>query len=252
MNTFDKIIFDVDSTLVTIEGLDELANLKGKRQEVTELTRLSMDGKVRLEEVFALKMAMIRPSKKDLEFLGQLYLQNITDDIVEIISLLRKLKKEVLQVTGNFYPAVKILAKHLKIPLKNVYSNKIYFNKYGEYVGFDARGPLSISGGKKVIINKIINNKPQNKIVFIGDGSTDMETKPPVKLFIGYGGIIKRPNVLSHSDIYISSRSLSPILRFILNKDEQEIGRTLCNKLFRKADKLIESNYVVIKNKSYE
>ena len=48
MHKYDKIIFDCDSTLVSLEGLDELAELKGKKSEVAELTRLSMEGNVKL------------------------------------------------------------------------------------------------------------------------------------------------------------------------------------------------------------
>lgn len=247
MHKYDKIIFDCDSTLVTIEGLDELAQLKGKKNEVAELTRLSMDGKVKLEDVFSLKMAMIRPSKLDMEYLGKLYTRNLTEDVKEIIDLLIALKKDILQMTGNFYPAVKILSKHLNIVQKNVYANKIYFDKHGLYIGFDPKNLLSISGGKKILVDEILRSNPKKNIVFVGDGSTDTETKPPVKLFVGYGGVIYRENIKKHSDVYVSSKSLSPILRFILNPDEQKKGEKINKKLFEKADVLIESGMVFIK-----
>ena len=149
MHKYDKIIFDCDSTFVSLEGLDELAELKGKKEEVAELTRLSMEGNVKLEDVFSLKMAMIRPSRADLEYLGKLYVQNLSEDVEDIIKLLIMLKKDVLQMTGNFYPAVKILAKYLKITQQNVYANRIYFDRQGRYIGFDSKNLLSISGGKK-------------------------------------------------------------------------------------------------------
>lgn len=244
---YDKIIFDCDSTLVKIEGLDELAKDKGKKNKVTALTKLAMDGVVKLEEVFALKMAMIRPSKKDLIKLGQIYIKNVSEDVKEVINLLKILKKDILQITGNFYPAVKILSDYLKIQEHNIYANKIYFNEDGKYLGFDAKGLLSISGGKKLILQQIYKINPNIKTVFIGDGSTDLDTKPPVDLFIGYGGVVYRENVRKHSDIYITCESLTPILRFVLNKIEQKKGEQINKNLFTKADILIKKGYVYIK-----
>lgn len=247
MHTYDKIIFDCDSTLVSLEGLDELAELKGKKEEVAELTRLSMEGNVKLEDVFSLKMAMIRPSRLDLEYLGKLYTQNLSEDVEEIIELLITMKKDVLQMTGNFLPAVKILAKYLRITQQNVYANRIYFDRQGSYIGFDSKNLLSISGGKKILVDRIIKKDPQKKIAFIGDGSTDIETKPPASLFIGYGGIVHRENVKMNSDIYVACKSLAPIVRFILNKEEQEKGEKLNKKLFKKADLMIKKGGVHIK-----
>jgi phosphoserine phosphatase len=247
MHIYDKIIFDCDSTLVAIEGLDELAQLKGKKAEVAELTRLSMDGKVKLEDVFSLKMAMIRPSKSDFEYLGNLYIKNLTEDIEETIKLLLELKKDILQMTGNFLPAVQILSRHLGIRQKNVYANKVYFNRKGDYTGFDSKNLLSVSGGKRVLVDKILQFDPKKNIAFVGDGSTDTETKPPVKLFIGFGGVIHRENIKLHSDIYISCKSIAPIVRFILNEDEQKIGECKHVQLFKKADRLIKNGYVYIK-----
>lgn len=246
MNTFGKIIFDCDSTLVRIEGLDMIADLKGKGREVAEFTKLSMDGKVKLEDVFALKMAMIRPSKQDLVSLGHLYVQHIVEDVEEVIKILTFFHKDILILTGNFYSAVKVLSKQLKIPLKNIYSNKIYFNRKGHYIGFDAHGPLSISGGKRTVLKTIAEHEPHKRIAFIGDGSTDTDTKPPVDLFIGYGGVVQRENVKKNSDIYITCQSMAPILRFVLDKNEQKQGELLNRKIFLKADMLIDKKLVIL------
>ena len=42
--SFDLIFFDCDSTLSAIEGVDELARLKGKEWRVSLLTQKAMDG----------------------------------------------------------------------------------------------------------------------------------------------------------------------------------------------------------------
>src|SRR5207253_9437545 len=54
------IFFDVDSTLVTIEGIDVLA---GGNPEVAKLTEAAMNGEVPLDQVSARRLEMIRPTR---------------------------------------------------------------------------------------------------------------------------------------------------------------------------------------------
>ena len=49
---YRHVIFDCDSTLTGIEGIDELANHPDSQQQVADLTRSAMDGKVNLETVY--------------------------------------------------------------------------------------------------------------------------------------------------------------------------------------------------------
>ena len=46
---YDFIFFDCDSTLSTIEGIDELARMKGKFDEVKSMTDAAMEGEVYLQ-----------------------------------------------------------------------------------------------------------------------------------------------------------------------------------------------------------
>ena len=45
---FQRVVFDWDSTLVTVEGIDELARLKGKAEFIAKLTGDAMNGKISL------------------------------------------------------------------------------------------------------------------------------------------------------------------------------------------------------------
>ena len=48
---FQRVIFDCDMTLAAVEGIDELARLKGQAEYIADLTRQAMDGIIPLEEV---------------------------------------------------------------------------------------------------------------------------------------------------------------------------------------------------------
>ena len=117
---FDIVIFDLDSTLVTIEGLDWLADQKKIGAKIKFLTRQAMEGKIDMLSVMETKMAAIAPSYNDLVKLGNHYCHSFVEDTQEIIGALQTLGKEVWIITGNFKPAVTIAAKCLEIPEENV------------------------------------------------------------------------------------------------------------------------------------
>ena len=52
-------------------------------------------------------------------------------------------------------------------------------------------------------------------IVMVGDGATDMQTKPPASLMIGYGGIIVREVVQKKADWFITD--FNTLLKPIFN-----------------------------------
>lgn len=212
-NLFDSVVFDVDSTLVTIEGLDFLAKLKKKENKVKELTEKAMGGELSMRKSMKIKMKLLSPSYFDLVEMGKAYLNNITPGAKETVSNLRENGLDVWIVTGNFQPAVGMLAKYLSINKERVITNNIFFDKSNNYLGFDEENPLSNNGGKVLVLKKF--KKKMGKVVFVGDGSTDLETKRVADLFIGFGGVVNRPAIQKQSRIYVTKLDLRAILSYI-------------------------------------
>lgn len=64
------VCFDVDSTVICEEGIDELANYCGKADEVKRLTKEAMQGSMTFQEALRRRLNIIRPSQKQVrEFL---------------------------------------------------------------------------------------------------------------------------------------------------------------------------------------
>lgn len=216
---FDIIVFDLDSTLVKIEGLDWLADYVGKGNEVSKLTVDSMEGHIDFNTAMVKKMQLISPSYTDLVRLGKVYCQNIVAGAAETVSVLHTLGKEVWILTGNFQPAVGILARKLKIPANHIICNKIFFTSTGKYASFDEDNPLSRNGGKAKRIIDVANGK-KKKVVYVGDSITDLEVKGHISLFVGFGGVIERKIVKEKADVYFDHPSLIPLLKIVLSKHE--------------------------------
>lgn len=68
----DIVCFDVDSTVIQEEGIDELAEFCGKGQEVANLTKEAMGGSMTFQEALRRRLDIIKPSQRQIrEFLRQ-------------------------------------------------------------------------------------------------------------------------------------------------------------------------------------
>ncbi len=192
------ILFDLDSTLVTIEGIDSLAEMKNLGEHVKKLTNQAMNGEISVEDVFEKRLNLIRPNRKELEAVGELYLQNIVPFASEVISELKRNHK-VSIVTGGYETCVMPVALHLGVD--QVYSNKIMLNEHDEYTGLDTSVPLWKRTGKAQVLQEI-KKKHTEPTLMIGDGVTDLEAGADI--FVYFSGVVKRTAVMEKADHVIS------------------------------------------------
>lgn len=207
-----SIIFDVDSTLVTIEALDFLAARNGCAHQVAALTSQAMNGQLPYHQSLRQKLALVRPSFSDLIWQGQAYLRHLTPGVPETLAYLRRRGHSIWLLTGSFQPAVGTLAHYLGIPDSHVFTNEIFFTPAGHYASFNRHHPLAHNHGKAILLHALKDQLIDP--VFIGDGATDLEAQSQVALFIGFGGVVYRPAVAAQAPVYITQ----PDLRAILHK----------------------------------
>lgn len=60
------VCFDVDSTVIREEGIDELARYCGKGEEVARLTKEAMKGSMTFQEALRLRLNIIRPTQQQI------------------------------------------------------------------------------------------------------------------------------------------------------------------------------------------
>ena len=76
---FSTVVFDVDSTLSGVEGIDWLAERRGAvtAAVVRQLTQRAMNGDVALEEAYAQRMELVAPTLAEVHALADCYLANV-------------------------------------------------------------------------------------------------------------------------------------------------------------------------------
>jgi phosphoserine phosphatase len=133
---FRLVLFDVDSTLVTIEGIDWLA---GGNLEIAKLTEAAMRGDIPLDRVYARRLEMIRPTREKIDALGRQYVASLVNGASETIDQLREAGVHIHLVTAGIEQAIAPLAARLQIPPANVHAVAVRFGANGDYTGFDER-----------------------------------------------------------------------------------------------------------------
>jgi len=214
----DAIIFDCDGTLTKLEGINELAVQNGVGDEVTMLTDQAMTTTGVTQSLYAKRLSLVKPSRQQLEELGQRYFDERIPDIEHVIKILQRLGKSVFVISAGLKMAVDIFANHLNIPLSHVCAVKIEFDKQGNYIDFDHDSLLTNPGGKGYLVEQMKQQYPS--VMHIGDGVNDLDAKDHVTRFVGYGGIFFRDSIQKQSDFYIRSLSLAPVLALALTERE--------------------------------
>lgn len=207
---YRHIFFDVDSTLVTIEGIDVLAR---GNPEIVRLTEAAMNGEIPVEDVYGRRLEIIRPSRTDIDALAEQYLASMVDGVEETIATLQAGGASVHLVTGGIAQAVAPLARRLHV--RHVHAVALQFHEDGSYADFDRRSLLARSGGKELVVRAVLA-RAKGSSAFIGDGVTDLETKPVVDLFIGFGGVHERARVRENASVYVSDPTLKAVLPYLI------------------------------------
>ena len=206
-----KLIFlDCDSTLSAIEGIDELARLRGPAMlaQVAAMTCAAMEGAIPIESIFGLRLELIQPTYRDVETVGRRYVENVEPTARRTVAMLRTAGWTPIIVSGGFRPIIAPLAAFLGI--ERVEAVELFFDQRGAYTGFDKDSPLIKSGGKPQCVEAIKRELRPGCTAFVGDGVSDLETAGVVDHFIGFGRYAERAKVKAGAHAFV--RRLDEIL----------------------------------------
>jgi phosphoserine phosphatase len=238
---YGTVIFDCDSTLSALEGIEELA--ADHRREVETLTDAAMRGEVALETVYGRRLERIRPGRAAVEGLVARYIDGLVEDAAATVAALRGAGVEVRIVSGGLLPAVLGLARHLGLPDEAVSAVAVRFDEDGRYAGFDTAAPAARAGGKADAVRewKAARELPE-PVMFVGDGATDLEARAAVDLFVAYAGVVARAEVLDAAPVVIRSKSLAPVLPLALGTSRPD--HDAAARLYDRGKSLISEGFV--------
>ena len=196
---YATVVFDVDSTVAAIEGIDWLAALRGSAiaHECASLTTRAMAGELPLEEVYLQRLRAIAPTTMELDQLGEAYLATVQPGAAEVIAALQAAGTSVHLLSGGLRHAILPLAKALGVAPDHVHAVSLLTNAEQRFVALDGDQPLATQRGKPLVLSRLPLTHPT---VLIGDGSTDAAARGVVDRFIAYTGVARRAAVVAVAD----------------------------------------------------
>jgi len=201
-SNFASVVLDVDSTLSAIEGIDWLAARRGAEvsASVADLTDRAMRGAVALDAVFGTRLAMVRPSRKEVAALTAAYVAAVAPGAADAVRAMRGAGVRVVVVSGGLREAVAPFAATLGVPDADVHAVPVRFDAAGEFAGYDEASPMATATGKRTLVESLALPAPA---LAVGDGATDLAIRPVVAAFAAFTGFVKRDAVVSAADYLV-------------------------------------------------
>ena len=232
---YDTVVFDCDSTLSAMEGIEELAGERlddAAKARLATLTNAAMNGEVPLEEVYGARLELVNPGRADVEAIGHMYVEKALPHARALVAALQALDKDVHVVSGGLLPAVAVLSDALGIARANTQAVDVHFAPDGRYAGFETTSALARAGGKITVLQALRDGSDAaapkaapRRIAFIGDGATDVEAGHLCRRFIAFGGVLRRANVFDQAAVGTESADLAALVPLLFSGEELETLR---------------------------
>lgn len=164
------IVFDMDSTIVDGEIIDELAKLAGVGEKVTAITERGMRGEINFSESLRRRVSFLKGLRiKSLESLARTF--KLTKGSEELIGALKEMGFKVALISGGFSYFTDVLKKRLGFDY--AFGNELEM-KEGRLTG-KIRGRIIDAKRKAEVLDEICHKEgiTRDEVVAVGDGSND-------------------------------------------------------------------------------
>ncbi len=208
------ICFDMDSTLIQTECIDELAKRAGVGEEVSAITASAMRGEIDFKESFTRRVALLKgldvSVMKDIaEHLP------ITEGADRLMSVLKRCGYKIAILSGGFTYFGEYLQHRYGIDY--VYANELEIDDNGKLTGHYV-GEI-VDGHRKAELLKLIAQVEKVNLaqtIAVGDGANDLPMISEAGLGIAFHA---KPRVVANAKQSINTLGLDGVLYFLGFKD---------------------------------
>ncbi len=216
------ICFDMDSTLIQTEVIDELAMRAGVGDKVKEITERAMRGEIDFKESFTERVALLKGLDSSVmrDIAENL---PITEGVDRLMYVLKRYGYKIAILSGGFT----YFGEHLqqKYGIDYVYANELEIDEKGKLTG-RYLGEI-VDGRRKAELLKLIAQVEKVDIaqtIAVGDGANDLPMLSEAGLGIAFHA---KPRVVANAKQSINTIGLDGVLYFLGFKDSEldEKGR---------------------------
>jgi D-3-phosphoglycerate dehydrogenase len=176
------LVIDFDSTIVRVESLDLLAVVSlaertdgtAKAAEISEITRLGMEGKLDFRESLTRRVGMLECTQAQVEEVARKLVGMVSPSFAAHRDQLKECRDRIYVITGGFRDLALATIESLGLRPDHLFANHFTYSPEGLVTGFDEANPLCQAGGKVKVVQGM---GLQGDAIMVGDGYTDYQVK---------------------------------------------------------------------------
>jgi phosphoserine phosphatase len=210
------VVMDMDSTLIRIEVIDELARAAGVGPEVSRITERAMLGEMDYDESLRQRVALLKGL--DVAVLDKIASDlPLTDGAETLVRVLKRLGYRIAVISGGFSRAADALKRRLD--LNYAYSNNL--EVVGGKLTGRVVGPIVNAQRKAELLETIAQAEGVllDQVIAVGDGANDAMMLDRAGLGIAFHA---KPKLRESADTSLSSSGLDAIL-YLLGISAREL-----------------------------
>ena len=210
------VVLDMDSTLIRIEVIDELARAAGVGAEVSKITERAMQGEMDYDESLRQRVGLLKGL--DVAALDKIAADlPLTDGAETMVRVLKRLGYKIAIISGGFSRAAEALKRRLA--LDYAYSNNLEVQ--GNKLTGRVVGPIVNAQRKAELLETIAQAEGVllDQVIAVGDGANDALMLERAGLGIAFHA---KPKLRERADTSISSSGLDAIL-YLLGISAREL-----------------------------
>ena len=208
------ICFDMDSTLIQTECIDELAERAGVGDKVRAITERAMRGEIDFKESFTERVALLKGL--DVSVMQDIAEHlPITEGVPRLMTVLKRCGYKIAILSGGFTYFGEYLQR--KFGIDYVYANELEISEDGKLTGHYV-GDI-VDGKRKAELLKLIAQVEKVNLaqtIAVGDGANDLPMITEAGLGIAFHA---KPRVQAGARQSINSLGLDGVLYFLGFKD---------------------------------
>lgn len=208
------ICFDMDSTLIRTEVIDELAERAGVGKEVRSITESAMRGEIDFKESFRKRVALLKGL--DISVMKQIAESlPITEGVERLMKVLKRSGYKTAIISGGFTYFGNYLRQ--KFGFDYVYANELEIDPDGKLTGRYV-GDIVDGQRKKDLLRLLaqVENIDIAQTIAVGDGANDLPMLSEAGLGIAFHA---KPKVKASASQSISTIGIDGVLYFLGFKD---------------------------------
>lgn len=208
------ICFDMDSTLIQTECIDELAKRAGVGEQVAAITARAMRGEIDFKESFKERVALLKGL--DVSVMQDIAEHlPITEGTDRLMSVLKRCGYKIAILSGGFTYFGEFLQRRYGIDY--VYANELEIDEDGKLTGIYV-GEI-VDGHRKAELLRLLAQVEKVNLaqtIAVGDGANDLPMIAEAGLGIAFHA---KPRVVANAEQSINTIGLDGILYFLGFKD---------------------------------